>query len=78
MKGRGGHDLKRSRDAPERVRWIALEGSSIVLSQRDAEGSGALVRTRVHNVSVLERTVGTLEPRVSVMNFKINRWDPSN
>jgi hypothetical protein len=60
------------------VRSIALEGCSITLAQRDVEGSGALVRTRAHGVSALERTVGTLEPRVFVMNFKINRRDPSN
>jgi hypothetical protein len=64
-------DLKRSRDAPERVHPIAL-------AQRDAEGGGALMRTRVQSLSALERTIGTLKPRVFVMNFKINRRDPSN
>jgi hypothetical protein len=50
----------------------------IALAQRDAKGGGALVLTRTYGVRALERTIGALEPWVSVMNFKITRWDPSN
>jgi non-ribosomal peptide synthetase component F len=51
---------------------------SIVFVQWHAKCGGVLVRARAHNRSMLKRTIGALEPKVSVMNFTTHRQDPSN
>jgi hypothetical protein len=51
---------------------------SIAFVQWHAKCGGVLVRARAHSRSMLKCTIGALEPKVSMMNFKTHRQDPSN